>query len=190
MQQKSFLKRLYNRIATFLPMKDKILNNKSLIFAALLFLGCVALGLYSCHIKHEMSQYRHLYRYHMICLFDDYYKKLEAQLGVPVSTTGRINLPMHQPFSASCLCPAEKEAALTKELQQTEQELELQLADWHGYICPDLVLTVSKRPPKEKETSGLSESYIVYELSLHFAGFRTPTPEEQRKVWDKNIHLM
>ena len=169
-------------------MKDEPRNKKLLTLTILLFIGCCVLGVYSYLTKKEYAKHRHLSRYHMVCHFVDYYKNLEDKLGVPILAS-RQPLPFNQPYTAACLCPRTKEAELTAELQLAEQTLELQLADFHGYICPDLELTITKRPATEKETSRNPNDFVVYEISLDIVGFRTPTPEEQQRVLNSSIRL-
>lgn len=167
--------------------KAEMINRISLILTVLLFLGCCGLGVYSYSSHKELGKYQYLYRCQVICRIADYFDDLETRFGVSILGFDRIPHQKHLPYTGVCVCPREKEAELDKELQQTEQLLELQLADWHGYICPDLVLTVTKREPGENERGYAPESFIVYEMRLNFNGFRAPTPTEQQKVLNVSI---
>ena len=167
-------------------MKDEPVNKKLLIITISLFIGCCVLGVYSYLTQKEITKYRHLSRYHMVCHFAEYYKNLGEKLDVSILAS-RAPLTFNQPYRAFCTCPLEKEVELDAELQNSEQTLELQFADFHGYICPDLELTITKRPATEKETSRNPNDFVVYEISLDIVGFRTPTPEEQQRVLNSSI---
>lgn len=167
-------------------MKDEPRNKKLLIITISLIIGCCVLGVYSYLTQKEITKYRHLSRYHMVCQFAEYYKNLGGKLDVSMLAS-RAPLSFNQPYRAFCTCPLEKEVELDAELQNSEQTLELQFADFHGYICPDLELTITKRPATEKETSRNPNDFVVYEISLDIVGFRTPTPEEQQRVLNSSI---
>lgn len=148
-----------------------------LTLAALL--GCGALGGYAYHLNHELGQYRHMYHQAVADVIAVYHQELNRKLGADSSAADwRLHGSLER-YPFFYIIPREKDAEFKSAIEQMEEELELRLADFHGYLCPDLTVTLRELKPK---TTAEESQHLVYEVVVERKGFRQPTPEEQQKI--------
>lgn len=142
-------------------------------------LGCGALGGYAYHLNHELGQYRHMYHQAVADVIAVYHQELNRKLGADSSAADwRLHGSLER-YPFFYIIPREKDAEFKAAIEQMEEELELRLADFHGYLCPDLTVTLRELKLK---TTAEDPQHLGYEVVVERKGFRQPTPEEQQKV--------